>query len=165
MGKILIVEPSRILQQAISAALVTEHEVESREVLEAPELEAVKDYDLVVIDGAAVKDDNDLTHALRSSKAPVLWLQTEELSSPLRQDQFASLKMPLERGLFLSAVSELLSGKPAPKSQSPGDKKSGSQVAAPGKQLSQPGDQANSDLIDLVDIVEQKENSPERKSQ
>jgi hypothetical protein len=165
MGKILIVEPFRILQQAISAALVNEHEVEAREVLEASELETVNEYDLVVIDGAAVKDDNNLTHALQNSKAPVLWLQTEELSAPLRQDQFASLKMPLERSSFLSAVSELLSGKPSPKSQSPGDKKAGSEAAAPGKPASEPGDQANSDLIDLVEIVEQKENSSERKPQ
>jgi hypothetical protein len=165
MGKILIVEPYRILQQAISAALVNEHEVESREVLEVSQLETVNEYDLVVIDAASVQDDNNVTHALRSSKAPLLWLQTDELSAPLRQDQFASLKMPLERSSFLSAVSELLSGKPSPRSELPGDKKSGFQAAAPGQQASQPEDQANSELIDLVDIVEQKENSSERKPQ
>jgi hypothetical protein len=164
MGKILIVEPYRMLQQAISAALVTEHEVEAREVVDASELEAINDYDLVVIDCAAVKDDNNLNQAVRSCKTPVLWLQTEELPAPLRRDRFASLKMPLERGSFLSAVSELLSGKPAPKPRSPGDKEAGSQAAAV-KQASEPGDQANPDLIDLVEIVEREENSPERKPQ
>jgi hypothetical protein len=73
--------------------------------------------------------------------------------------------MPLERSSFLSAVSELLAGKPVAQSESAGDKKAGSQAAAPVKPASEPGDEANPDLIDLVEIVEQEENSPERKPQ
>jgi hypothetical protein len=160
MGKILIVEPYRTLQQAISAVLVSEHEVESRPVLE--ESETAGDYDLVVIDAAAVKDRNEAIHALQSCKAPVLWLQAEGFPEPPGPHPSASLKMPLERSSFLSAVSELLSGKA--KRQPAGDKKAVAEAAAAGTQPSESKDQADSQLIDLVDIVERQENPPEGKS-
>jgi hypothetical protein len=161
MGKILIVEPYRTLQQAISAVLVSEHEVESRPVLEASE--TAGDYDLVVIDAAAVKDRNEAIHALQSCTAPVLWLQGEGFPEPSGPHPSASLKMPLERNSFLSAVNELLSGKAPAKRQPAGDKVAGSEAAAAGKQPSESKDEADSQLIDLVDIVEQRENPPEGK--
>jgi hypothetical protein len=163
MGKILIVEPHRVLQQAISAALVTEHEVESRKILDASEVEAVEDYDLVVIDADAAGNDGELRDALRKSKAPVLWLQAGELPAPLRPDRFASVKMPLERSSFASAVGELLAGKPAGKSGSSDDDKTEAEAAPRDKQAPEPADQRHPQPIDLIDVVEQKKESSERK--
>jgi hypothetical protein len=60
MSKILVVEPRKILQQAIRLALCPDHEVQLETNLLDPKPSTIKNFDLAIIDAAALRDANML---------------------------------------------------------------------------------------------------------
>ena len=60
MSRILVVEPRNILRQAISLALFPDHEVQMATFLPDSNAAAVKEFDLVIIDSAALRETQHL---------------------------------------------------------------------------------------------------------
>lgn len=169
MGKILLIEPQRILQQAISLTLFPDHETRVEEAI-APESEtAWKDYDLLIVDGAALREGGRLSaeaiRAIQSASTPVLWLEEDESDPAPGRDKLLVVKKPIDRSAFCSAVNQMLgapvAGSAAGSASAPGEKaaslRSGIKERAA---QSEPGD--GSDLIDLVDIVEDRSAAGQR---
>ena len=109
MGKILLIEPQKILQQAISLFLFPEHEVRVENEAGAA-VSSFKDYDLVIIDGAALREHNRLTaevlRAVQGCKTPTLWLEEEASSQAPKRDKLAVVKKPLEKGALERGADE-----------------------------------------------------------
>lgn len=170
MGKILLIEPQKILRQAIGLALFPDHEVKVEEDI-ARDIGSSKDYDLLIVDGAALRESNRLTpeaiRVIQSCKTPTLWLEEDPASHTIKRDKLVVLKKPIERETFQSALNGLL---PSPAQSR---ERSGSLVAAAGKGSAakaaarkKPGeasDQSAFQFIDLVDVVEEEPPSKQRK--
>ncbi len=138
MGKILLIEPSKILRQAIALSLFPEHEVQVEEGISASGVGSLKDYDLLIVDGAALRESDQLTpeitRAIQGCKIPTLWLEEDESSRPPKREKLLIVKKPIEKEPFQSALAGLLS----PQSVS---------RKAP--------QQEKFEFIDLVDVVEE----------
>jgi len=61
MAKVLLIEPDRILQQAISLFLFSHHEVQDEASSQVTDIDALKEYDLLIVDGSALRDRTQLT--------------------------------------------------------------------------------------------------------
>ena len=59
MSRILVVEPRNILRQAISLALFPDHEVQTATFLSDSNAAIAKEFDLVIIDSAALGETNN----------------------------------------------------------------------------------------------------------
>jgi hypothetical protein len=171
MGKILLIEPYKILRQAISLSLFPEHEVLAQENIDA--IASLKEYDLLIVDGAALRDSNRLTPALvraiQSCKIPVLWLEDDDGSKPPKRENLLMVRKPIEREAFQSALSGLLSAQTAPKEKvtaPPGAPAGDGAIKRPArKRRAQGPQQATFQFIDLVDVVEeQPETKPGEKA-
>lgn len=168
MGKILLIEPQKILRQAIGLALFPDHEVKVEEDI-ARDIGSSKDYDLLIVDGAALRESNRLTpeaiRVIQSCKTPTLWLEEDPASHMIKREKLVVLKKPIERETFQSALNGLL---PSPAQSR---ERRGSLVAAAGKGSAaaarkKPGeasDQSAFQFIDLVDVVEEEPPSKQRK--
>ena len=177
MGKVLLIEPQKILRQAISLALFSQHEVHAEESLGASQLAALKDYDLLIIDGGALREGKQLTaeitRAVQSAKTPTLWLEDEAASQAPKREKLLVVRKPIEREPFQSAVDGLLSGKTSPKKEAgPAAAVSAKTETSRRETRKRPAassQQASFEFIDLVDVVEEKplpksERKPTRKS-
>lgn len=177
MSKVLLVEPQKILRQAISLALFSQHEVHVEEGLGASQLAVLKDYDLLIIDGAVLREGKQLTpeitRAIQGCKTPTLWLEDEAASQTPKREKLLVVRKPIEREPFQTAVEDLLSGKTSPR------KEAGPAAATSAKpetskretrkRAAASPQQASFEFIDLVDVVEEKsspkpEKKPTRKS-
>lgn len=171
MGKVLLIEPKKILQQAISLALFPEHEVQVQEGMGSLGSGSLKDFDLLVLDGSALRElgqlNPDTVRAVQASKTPTVWLEEDEKHLPPRRANLLMVKKPIERESLHLAVAELLSPKvPAKKgSKSPADsgaEKKSSRSAA-GRQMEEAPEQGSLQFIDLVDVVEEQTSSGQKK--
>jgi DNA-binding response OmpR family regulator len=161
MGKILLIEPQRILQQAISLTLFPDHEVRVEEAIAAESETAWKDYDLLIVDGAALREGGRLgaeaIRALQSASTPALWLEEDESHPVPGRDRLVVVRKPLDRIAFCSAVNEMLCPPgPRPETESasgPAGEAASLKSGAKERPLrSEPAD--GSEFIDLVDVVE-----------
>lgn len=162
MVKVLLVEPEKILQQAISLALFPDHEVQVEKTLGPEATGALKDYDLLIIDGIALRETGQLTpdvaRAIQGCKTPTLWLEEGESSHPPERDKLVVLKKPIEREAFQSALAQLLplqagareSRVPQPAT---GEKPESGKAATKKKRETK---QETFGFIDLVDVVEKE---------
>lgn len=112
MSKILLIEPHRVLQQAISLSLCPEHEVQVEEAISSSGIGSFKDYDLLIVDGAALREKGQLSpgvaRAIQGSKIPTLWLEESESSHPPKREKLLIVKKPIEREAFQLALANLL---------------------------------------------------------
>ena len=119
MAKVLLIAPPKILRHAITLALFPEHEVYAEESLKAERTGSLKDYDLLIVDGASVPQDGqltaELTRAIHNSKTPTLWLEEEGSSNPPKREKLMILKKPVEKDAFQAAVDRLLSPEVPPR--------------------------------------------------
>ncbi|MGH7770659.1 MAG: hypothetical protein ACREQA_00305 [Candidatus Binatia bacterium] len=157
MGKILLIEPHRILRQAISLFLFPEHEVQVQEDIGASGAGSLSDYDLLIVDGAELRERNKLTpevtRAIQGCKIPTLWLEEDESSHPPKREKLSVVKRPIEKEAFQSALVGLLS----PQSISRGRTTKPAQPKEGAKKthVEEP-EQETFQFIDLVDIVEEQ---------
>ncbi len=163
MGKILLIEPSKILRQAIALSLFPEHEVQVEEGISASGVGSLKDYDLLIVDGAALRESDQLTpeitRAIQGCKIPTLWLEEDESARPPKREKLLIVKKPIEKEPFQSALAGLLSP------QSVSRKAPGSLVSVSGeakrpkvaakKSRAEAPQQEKFEFIDLVDVVEE----------
>ena len=122
MGRILLIEPHKILRQAIALSLFPEHEVRAQNDLSPSAAGSLKEYDLLIVDGAALQQSNqwtpELARALQACKIPTLWLEDDGSSPPPKRETLKAVRKPVERDAFLSAVARFLS--PETPSKRPG---------------------------------------------
>jgi hypothetical protein len=136
MSKILLFEPRKIMQQAIVRALFPAHEVEIAETLpDAGGVAAIKDYDVLIVDGAALREENglgvDTAQALEASPVAMIWLESEDGSSVANRDGLVVLHRPITRDTLSAALQKCLASSAAS------------------------SDQAQAEVIDLVDVVDE----------
>jgi len=130
MGKILLIGPNRILNQAVSLYLFPQHDVQVKSNLEEIDPKALQEYDLLIIDasaGADGKSGTEVTRSIQKLKTPTLWLEENESIPSPKTEGLLSLKMPIERKAFQKALDDLLS------TDKPGKEKSGSQGGGGGR--------------------------------
>ena len=159
MGRILLIGPNRILNQAVSLYLFPQHDVQVKSSLEEIDPKVLQEYDLLIVDapvGTDGKSDTDVPRSIQMLKTPTLWLEGDGSTPPPKRERILSLKMPIEREAFQKALDDLLS------TNKPGKEKSGSQGGggAGGQTPKKRGGgrvakspQGDAQFIDLVDIV------------
>ena len=110
MSKILVVEPHRMLQQAIALALFPEHEVKI--VSAIPESSALKDFDAVIFDlkslGESAGGAEAAVRAVQSWKVTTVWVQGSSHEPTPQRENLIPINMPIEKEVLLSAVAECL---------------------------------------------------------
>jgi len=149
MGKILLIGPNRILNQAVSLYLFPQHDVQVKSNLGEIDPKALQEYDLLIIDapaGADGKLGTAVPRSIQKLKTPTLWLEEDGSTPPAKRERFLSLKLPIERKVFQKALDDLLS------TDKPGKVKSGFR----GGRREAKSPQGESQFIDLVDIVEEE---------
>lgn len=163
MGKILLVEPQKILQQAIILSLFPEHEVRVEDDV-ASSVGSFKDYDLLIFDGAELRERHQLTpevvRAVQGCKTPTLWLEEDPVSQAPKREKFVVVKKPIEKEAFRSALAGFLSPR-APSSErkssaAAAPSKESVPKAAPKKKGGETSEQSAFQFIDLVDVVEEE---------
>lgn len=175
MGRILLVEPERILQLAIILALFPEHEVRVEEGSDPSKPPSIEDWDLVIIDWAALEERGGLSPEIYKSIArsdiPALWLEAEGASRAPKRERLLAVKKPIQREEFLSALSALLSpsgrrgkeevsvvrsAKGAKRPKERLNKKPRRNAVLPAPSPIDLVEATEGEFIDLVDVVEEK---------
>jgi DNA-binding NtrC family response regulator len=165
MSKILVVEPRRILQQALRLALCPDHEVLLDANLSDKEPAAVKDFDLAIIDAAALREGNvpstQVLRAVQAWKIPKIWIdEAERVQTPTR-NEFRVLTKPIEKDALQAAVAICLEAASAskqngthslPPKETPRSTRTAASDSSPTREAT---------IIELVDVVEE---SPEPKT-
>ncbi len=153
MGTILLIEPHRVLQQAIALSLFPGHDVRVEDGAGASTAAVLDGMDLVIVDAAALRASGrlspELARAIQGSSLPTLWIDENESADPPKRDKLVVVMKPIENAAFQSALADLLSG-----SRPQQERKK----AAPGEQKTQAakGEKAKPEPIDLVEIVEEE---------
>jgi DNA-binding NtrC family response regulator len=165
MSKILVVEPRKILQQALRLALSADHEVQLDARLTDQEPPALKNFDLAIIDAAALRDANALNtqhlRAVQGWKIPKIWIDEVETVQAAGRDRLVVLTKPIQKETLHSAVATCLGvssrGQQNGTVPQPARGTTGSSGTTASDSATTPGPT----IIELVDVVEE---SPERKS-
>ena len=148
MSRVLLIEPHRVLQQALALALFPEHDVRVEESIDAGVIGGLKEVDLLIVDTAALRNAGKLTaeirRALEAAKTPTLWIDDD--SARPKRANLTVMAPPIASGSLQSAVAELLSGK--------SEKPKKAAAAAKAGDVEEP-DESGAQLIDLVEVVEE----------
>jgi hypothetical protein len=171
MGKVVLIEPHKVLQQAIALSLFPEHDVHVQEAVNASDIGAFGEVDLLVVDAAALREANklspELNRAIENSAIPTMWIEEDESNPPPKREKLAVVVKPIESAAFQSALTALLSPssarkepqrKAAPAKQKIEKSKGGAKKAARGR-----AEQSEADLIELVEVVEEEADSQQPK--
>jgi hypothetical protein len=161
MSKILVIEPLKMLQQAICLALCPDHEVHL-DLLDKDPI-AIKDYDIAIIDAAALRNANVLNtlRVMEEWKIPKIWIDEAERVQAPRHNKFVVLTKPIQKETLQSAVATCL-GASAARRQNGAGRQPAQETGSSETTASDSGAAAGPIIIDLVDVIEE---SPERKSQ
>jgi hypothetical protein len=159
MSRILVVEPHRMLQQALVVALFPEHQ--GQVFARIPEGEVLAAADLLIIDAAALKALGALptreVRAVQSCHVPVVWIDAETPPDTAAFTKLVRLAPPLKRDdLRAAAVECLRLSSAAEPFAAP---KPARAVAAKTKTIEPKPESAARDndkeFIDLVDVFEE----------
>ena len=161
MAKILIIEPHKLLQQAIALALFPEHEARVEAAPNAAAIGNLQGIDLIIFDAGALRDRDQLTldvlRAVENAAVPILWLDDDAAAGPPKRDKLELVPKPIERDALQAALARLISGAAPPpprrKARAASESKS---VGSKASRKKQAGDPAPPDIppIELVEIVE-----------
>ena len=162
MSKILVIQPHKMLQQAIALSLFPDHELQMAESI--PDSSAVKDFDALIIDAASLKETNGLSapgiRAVQGWKVPTIWIEGAESSQTPSRDNLVRIKRPIAREALLSALAECLGRSFGPKRSAPATEarqgeRSSSKAAAKEKKSSASATAQQARFIELVEVVEE----------
>ena len=159
MSTILVIQPYKMLQQAFAVALPFEHKVRVMETI--PDAAALKDFDVVIVDVAALMEKDSLPagdlRAVQAWKVPTLWIESGRGPAAPSRDKLISLRRPLQKDALHKALAECLAvtagarpmgaaptAKPAAKEAKKGKARNAAAPAAPGPRI-----------IELVEVVEE----------
>jgi hypothetical protein len=165
MSKILVVEPRKILQQAIRLALCPDHEVQLDAHLADQEPPGIKDFDLAIIDAAALRDAKMLStghlRAVQGWKIPKIWIDEAARVQAPGRDKSVVLTKPIQKQTLQAAVATCLGASSPGKQNGTGRQPAKGTTGSGATTASGSGTTAGPVIIDLVDVVEEP---PERKS-
>jgi hypothetical protein len=158
MSKILVVEPRKILQQALRLALCPDHEVQLEANLADKEPAAVMEFDLAIIDAAALREVNvPRTQVLRAVQAwtmPKIWIdEAERTQAP--GDELRVLTKPIEKDRLQAAVATCLGAALSSKQNGNSGPAAKETTRSTRTTASVPSTIAEVPIIDLVDVVEE----------
>ena len=110
MSKILVVEPHRMLQQAIALALFPEHVVKIASAI--PESSELTGFDAVIVDlGPLGEPDGAFAQGVRavqSWKVPTVWVQGSSHEPTPQRENLIPIIAPIEKDVLLSVLAECL---------------------------------------------------------
>ena len=149
MSKILVVEPHRMLQQAITLALYPDHEVKVASAF--PEFSELKKFDAVIVNGASLGDIGEASRTVQGWKVPTVWIESVPPGQAPRREKLVSIQAPIEKDALLSALAECL-GTFAKETRL--DKAAGS-ARAKDNQGRATAAVGGSEVIELLDVVEE----------
>lgn len=155
MGKILLIEPHKLLQQAMVLSLFPEHETEVTESCPESDATRLEDFDLVIVDASALRDANKLgpqeLRAVQNWKIPTLWLEDNESGRVPNCEKLVVVKKPIELEALRSALASFLN----PQSAAWHQKEAVSKKTSAGEKKSAQSSDAES-VIELVEVVEEE---------
>ncbi len=174
MAKILLIEPYKILRQAIALALFPEHDVQAEGDIAKVGVGSIKDCDLLIVDGEALKESNQLTsevnRVIQGSKIPTIWLEGAESTQPpklAKREKLLVINKPIEGPAFQSAVASLLSSDSSPKVRSASQSSLSDQAKQPEMTAKKGREETTRKeslgFIDLIDVVEELPQSKQGK--
>jgi hypothetical protein len=161
MSKILVVEPYKILQRAITVSFFPDHEVQITDQL--PEMNAFEQpsYDIVVVDAGALRERNtvgDLNRRVQSWRIPTIWLEETISTVVPTRDKLVVLRKPILKNDLLSALDQCQEKRSTMsltrESAEVGEKVRGREGFANADLEPQPK-QEKARVIELVDVVEE----------
>jgi hypothetical protein len=110
MSKVLVIEPYRILQQALAIALYPEHDVQLIDII--PESLDPKDFDAAIMDAASLREKSGLNaqelQTVHGWKLPMIWIDDEASGEESARNKVVILKQPISRKALMAAVAECL---------------------------------------------------------
>jgi hypothetical protein len=165
MGKILLVEPDRILRHAIGLFLFPENDVRVEERITDLTTKSLEGYDLLILDGPELRERGwwspELGRAIQDSGAPILWLEADDGVQPPETEEGMVLRKPVKREALGQAVASFFSGPGADKklnrrSAPASDKGHDAGEGAAHEVPSASTESESLRFIDLVDAVEEE---------
>ena len=110
MSKILVIEPYNMLRHGFAMALANAHQVEI--LATVPEAGFLSSADLVVVDGAALRERGALSEqsirAVQGRKLPTIWIDSDGESPVSDGSGLRRFKWPVERDTLREAVADCL---------------------------------------------------------
>ena len=147
MSKILVVQPHRMLQQAMALFLSPAHEVQITEAV--PESLPANDFDAVIVDAASLQETKGLAaqtmRAVQDWKVPTIWIESGESSETPKRDKFVLMNRPIAREVLEASLAECLG-------MSTASKRNG---AVAEKKIITSAATQDSKVIELVDVIEE----------
>jgi hypothetical protein len=162
MSKILVVEPYKILQRAIALSFFPDHLVEVTEEIPDRSVIEQRSYDVAIIDAGALREKNtagDLNRRLQDWQIPMIWLEDMSTVAPVR-DNLMVLRKPIARNDLLTALSCCQAKGSTIPPTDVGEKLRNRKVLAASEL--KPDPEHTAEIIELVDVVEEKTNDRER---
>jgi hypothetical protein len=163
MGRILVVEPGKIMQHAIGLALFPDHEIQVTGLLSDSTAAAVKEFDLVIIDSAALRESEILgaqsLRAVQGWKVPTIWIDDAGGSQAPDRDKLVILTTPIQKHTLQTAVAKCLDISSADQNgitSIPAKERMATKEA----KTAAVSQEASPQIIELVDVVEEP---PERR--
>ena len=110
MSRVLVVQPHRMLQQALVVALFPDHEVQVFD--KTPAAEVLAAAELLIIDAAGLRGGDAWStrdvHAIQSCRVPVVWIDAETPPDTAAFTNLVRLAPPLKRDELRAAAAECL---------------------------------------------------------
>lgn len=161
MSRILVVEPQKILQQAIVLFLFPDHEVEVNE--KVSENETWKDFDLAIVDVAALREVNMVgaqwSRTVEGWKIPTIWIDDAAGSQAPTGKQLVVLGRPMQRDALQAAMAKCLGTslkQNGTTSISATDRTALLEITAEESSAADAVQVTGSPVIELVDVVEEE---------
>ncbi len=110
MSKVLVVEPHRMLQQAIALALFPVYEVKIASAI--PESSALRDFKAVIVDSKSLGESaggaEAALRAVQSWIVPTVWLQGASQGPTPKRENLIPINTPIQKEVLLSALAKCL---------------------------------------------------------
>jgi hypothetical protein len=167
MSKILVIEPHRIMQQAIAIALYPENHVELMDAI--PESLNVKDFDAVIVGAASLEEKSGLgdqgIHTIRVWKLPTIWIEDESSGQAPSRDDVVILKQPISRETLLTALGKCLRAPGSKRNGAVAEREDGPRRSKEAAKKPASVATESAKFIELVDVVEEGPGDKKNKTQ
>jgi hypothetical protein len=158
MSRILVVQPHRMLQQALVVALLPDHEVQVFDKI--PAVEVLAAAELLIIDAAALWGGDAWStrdvRAIQSCRVPLVWIDAQTPPDTAAFTNLVRLAPPLKRDELRAAAAECLrltGARPSAASKPARTVAAKTKAIEPKSQTAAP-DKAK-EFIELVDVFEE----------
>src|SRR5258706_13288930 len=116
MGKVVLIEPHKVLQQALALSLFPAHEVRVEQTLAAPALSELGEVDLLIVDAAALAEKNqlppELVRAIGGSAVPTLWIDEPDSARAPGREKLVVAGKPNQGPAWQAAGAAALAPRP-----------------------------------------------------